>query len=134
MFDGTDLSLVYGNDQQQPIQQPTQQQQPLQQAQVPPEVEYSPPDEIYLHEQPNKKIIYREPGFFDKLGNVKMEVLKLFVFALIILLAISMDRTVSYYLKLYLDENMFSWNQEFMMRFSYPIFILIIIWIIKALW
>ena len=132
MFDGTDLSLVYGNEQMQPIQQQPI-QQPLQQAQVPPDVEYSPPDEIYLHEQPNKKVIYREPGFFDKLGNVKIELLKLFVFALIILLAISMDRTFSYYLKLYLDENILSWNQEFMMRFSYPIFILIIIWIIKAL-
>jgi len=131
MFDGTDLSLVYGNEQSQPIQQQPI-QQPLQQAQVPPDIEYTPPDEIYLHEQP-KKIIYNEPGFFEKLGNVKMELLKLFVFALIILLAISMDRTFSYYLKLYLDENILSWNQEFMMRFSYPISILIIIWIIKAL-
>lgn len=140
MFDGTDLALVYGdlqqdqsinsNDNNQNIKQlPTK---PIKQAQVQPDIDYNVPEQIY--QQPNR-ILYKEPdiNFFDKLGNTKEDVFKLFMFALVILIAISFDKLIFFYLKKYLDENLLSSSNEFIIRLSYPISIIVLIWILKSL-
>ena len=46
MFDGTDLSLAYGNQEEQSIS-PKQEQPKIQQVQVPPDVEYIPNEDMY---------------------------------------------------------------------------------------
>jgi hypothetical protein len=140
MFDGTDLSLVYGDSMLEPPQvQSNQHQSPVQatlqnsmkQAQTPPDIEYQPPENINIQQQ--QKVKYVEPSFWDKLALRKGDVFKLVVFALIILLAISMDRLVYYYLKNYIDENILTWSNEFIIRLSYPILIILLIWISKAI-
>ena len=133
MFDWTDLSLAYGNQEEQSIS-PKQEQPKIQQVQVPPDVEYIPNEDMYATEKTQQRQVYRDPSFFDKLGDVKIEVLKLVVFALIILLAIAFDKAIFYYIKTYIDENILSWYQEFFLRFAYPISVLVIIWFIKASW
>lgn len=138
MFDGTDLSLVYGDNMLEPPQiQPSvanknQQQNIIRQAQTPPDIDYQPSEVIHTPQQPPPKITY-EPSFWDKLILRKNEVFKLVLFSLIILLAISFDKFLCHYLKTYIDENILSWSQEFLVRLSYPILIILIIWIFKAL-
>jgi hypothetical protein len=91
MFDGTELSLVYGD-----IQEP---EIPQQQIQEPPQKikqqHLTPQPEAMYQQQPEPaKIIYKEPqvSFWDKLGQTKGDVFKLFLFALVILIAIAFDR------------------------------------------
>ena len=106
MFDGTELSLVYGDLNQEQHNQPLQQQpvkQVVKQAQVPPDVDYNVPEPTYQQQaQPIKE---PELSFFDKLGNTKGDVFKLFMFALVILIAISLDRLVFNYLKKLYELN-----------------------------
>tara|TARA_Y100000389_G_scaffold136895_1_gene134468 strand:- start:4093 stop:4518 length:426 start_codon:yes stop_codon:yes gene_type:complete len=141
MFDGTDLSLVYGDSMLEPpqvqsnqYQQPVNLQNNIKQAQTPPDVEYQAPEAMYTQQHPeSKKVTYMEPSFWDKLGMKRGDVFKLVIFALIILLAISMDKLLYHYLKNYIDENILTWSNEFIIRLSYPVLILILIWISKAI-
>jgi len=140
MFDGTDLALVYGDLQQdqninsneynQNIKQPTQKH--IKEVQVQPDIDYKVPEQIY--QQPNR-VLYKEPeiNFFEKLGNTKGDVFKLFMFSLVILIAISFDKLIFFYLKKYLDENLLSSTNELIIRLSYPIGIIVLIWILKSL-
>jgi uncharacterized membrane protein YraQ (UPF0718 family) len=147
MFDGTELSLVYGdmqepetnmqaqyqqNGQQVPQQQQQQQQQNIQ----PPNPEkhpYQQPEAIYQQQAP--KIIYKEHqvSFWDKLGQTKGDVFKLFLFALVILIAISFDRLIFTYLKQYIDQNTLNSTNEFIIRLAYPIGVIVVIWLLKSI-
>ena len=141
MFDGTDLSLVYGDmsleqdipQQPQQPQQLQQPQQPIQQAQVQPDVPYNVPEQVYQQQQP--KVVYKEPqvSFWDKLGQTKGDVYKLFLFALVILIAIAFDRLIFTYLKQYIENNVLTNFNEFIIRLSYPIGIIVVIWLLKSL-
>ncbi len=136
MFDGTDLSLVYGDmspEQDIPQQQPQQPQQPIQQAQVQPDIPYNVPEQVYQQQQP--KVIYKEPqvSFWDKLGQTKGDVYKLFLFALVILIAIAFDRLIFTYLKQYIENNVLTGFNEFVIRLSYPIGIIVVIWLLKSM-
>ena len=138
MFDGTDLSLVYGDSMLEPPQVQTQQHQPpiqnsIKQAQTPPDVDYQPPEAMYTQQQSKQKMMYMEPSFWDKLAMKKGDVFKLVIFALIILLAIALDKLIFHYVKSYMDENILTWTNEFIVRLSYPIMIVLLIWISKAL-
>ena len=138
MFDGTDLSLVYGDMSPEPEMAPPQQSnnkptQPIQQAQVQPDVPYNVPEQVYQQQQP--KVIYKEPqiSFWDKLGQTKGDVFKLFLFALVILIAIAFDRLIFKYLKQYLEDNIISGFNEFIIRLSYPIGVIVVIWLLKSM-
>ena len=141
MFDGTDLSLVYGDMSQEQEMSPPQQSnqsnqqnmQNIQQTQVQPDTPYNVPEQIYQQQQP--KIIYKEPqvSFWDKLGETKGDVYKLFLFALVILIAIAFDRLIFTYLKTYIEENVVTGFNEFIIRLSYPIGIIVIIWLLKSM-
>lgn len=135
MFDGTDLSLVYGDmsQEQDAPQQPQQPQQPIQQAQVQPDTLYNVPEQVYQQQQ--SKVIYKEPqiSFWDKLGQTKGDVYKLFLFALVILIAIAFDRLIFTYLKQYIEENVVTGFNEFIVRLSYPIGVIVVIWLLKSM-
>ena len=55
------------------------------------------------------------------------------MFSLVILLAISLDRMATYYLSKYVNENVLTDNQEMIIRFAYPVIIVLILWFLKAL-
>lgn len=72
-------------------------------------------------------------SFWDRMTIKRSEVVKLAVFSLVIVLAISLDRMGTHYLSKYLSDNVFTDFQEFMLRLSYPVMIFLVLWIIKSL-
>ena len=148
MFEGTDLSAAYGGYDAQPAQQQYQPQlmsnpppapsmeMPKSTAShtMPPEVAYAPPPAMYAQQSPKARPADYEAAdsFWDRLGRKKWEVLKMIVFSLIILLALSVDHVVSHYLGNYLGASFLTATQEFLARISYPVAIILLMWIIKA--
>ena len=63
----------------------------------------------------------------------RSEVIKLAIFSLVIVLAISLDRIGTHYITKYLNDNILSDMQELLLRISYPVVIFLILWIIKSL-
>jgi hypothetical protein len=154
MFDGTDLSLAYGGASYEPLpsQQALPQQMQMPAAQPPPpppmelpqstmshsqapDVSYAPPLAMYA-QQPTQQYVPVAPpqdSLWDRISQKKVDVLKLFLLALVVLLGVSMDRVVTHYLTTYIGKAFLSDLQELVVRMSYPIIILVVIWLIKAL-
>jgi hypothetical protein len=155
MFEGTDLSMAYGFSepqlQQAPVYSPQlppapQVQSMNQPPSPPPPMQAPPPKQMVSVQQPNE-LPYQPPeamymqskeyipseGFLQKVANRRFEVLKVVVFALIILFAISMDRLFTHYVSQYITESILTKGQEFLIRLSYPVAILLVIWFIKAM-
>jgi len=151
MFEGADLSSVYGNssDFMPPsppvvqVQQPqqmlpppsmSQQQQPKQMVSVqqPGEIPYNPPVAMYAHE--NKPVVgMPTESFWDRVSQKRYEVLKIVVLALIVLLALSMDSVFKHYLTQYISDSLLTTMQELLVRVSYPVAVLLAIWFIKSM-
>lgn len=74
-----------------------------------------------------------ENNFWNRFTSKKGEVFKLIMFSFVILFAISLDRISTYYLSKYVNENVLTDNQEFIIRLSYPVIIILILWFFKAL-
>lgn len=72
-------------------------------------------------------------SFTDRMILKRPEVIKLAVFALVIVLAISLEKIATHYITKYLSENIFSDFQEIMIRLVYPISVFLVIWVIKSL-
>lgn len=107
---------------------------------TPPEVAYYPPNAMYARGGGGNGNGagaggYRGVGgdsMWDKLSSKKYDVLKLVVLSLVILLAMSSDRVVNFYLMKYINGGIFTTVQEFLVRLSYPLVVLVILWLIKA--
>jgi membrane protein DedA with SNARE-associated domain len=67
------------------------------------------------------------------MSGKRSEVVKLALFSLVIVLGISIDRMLTYYLSKYIGENILTDFQELLLRLSYPITIFLLLWIFKAL-
>jgi hypothetical protein len=76
---------------------------------------------------------YPSYSFSDRMAMKRSEVIKLAIFSLVIVLAISIDRLGTHYLSKYLSDNIFTDIQEFMLRLSYPVLVFLLLWIIKSL-
>ena len=109
--------------------------------QVVPDVPYVVPETIYTKQNSggnynNSKVSshqmnYNE-SFWDRLANKKWEVFKLFVMALIIMLGLSLHGVVNHYLDKYIGSSFLTEMQEVAIRLSYPVAIILFIWIVKA--
>ena len=122
-----------------PPSPPPKQPKVMVSVQQPNELPYQPPEAMYSQIPPHRSSqqasvapLYEE-SFFDKLSSRRIEVLKVFVFALIILFAISMDRFFTHYLAQYIADSVLTKNQEILIRLSYPVAIILVIWFIKAM-
>jgi flagellar biosynthesis GTPase FlhF len=80
-------------------------------------------------QQPRKP----EYNFIDRMNLKKSEVIKLALFSLVIVLGISVDRMLTYYLSKYISDNVLTDFQELLLRLSYPISIFLLLWIFKAI-
>jgi len=87
---------------------------------------YQPPVQVPKQRNPSY-------SFWDRMAMKRPEVVKLAAFGLVIVLAISLERIGTHYLTKYLADNMLTDFQEFMLRFSYPIMVFLLLWIIKSL-
>jgi len=85
------------------------------------------------HTNDNYRRRIPEYNFFDRMNMKKSEVIKLALFSLVIVLGISIDRMITYYLSKYIGDNILTEFQEFLLRFSYPIGIFLVLWIFKAI-
>jgi hypothetical protein len=156
MFDGTDLSMAYGSMYEQPsspIPPPVPPQQaplpppqndihiPISTAshQAPPDFVYTPPGAMYVQQSGSGHVASTHSAhasyhdtFWDRLGQKKMEVLKLFILSMVVLLGISMDKVITHYLSTYISKSFLSDLQELLVRISYPVAIILLLWIIKA--
>lgn len=152
MFDGTDLSMAYGSMYEVPSPPPQhsytghgghaappppkQEELPLPQSTtphaLPPEVPYNPPPAMYATQPAAKVPQYPSDNFWDKLVAKKWDVVKLIVLGLVVLLGISMDRVGSHYLNGYISKAFLTDTQEFLVRISYPIMVILVLWVIKA--
>lgn len=94
---------------------------------VPMNNSYKQPDNDYSKRRGN------EYNFFDRMNLKRTEVIKLSLFSLVIVLGISIDRMLTYYLSKYIGDNILTDFQEFLLRISYPITIFLLLWIFKAI-
>jgi hypothetical protein len=69
----------------------------------------------------------------DKYARSKKDVNKLFLMALLILLGLSMNDIVKFYLSKYIMNNDLTNNNEIYLRLSIPLSVLLLIWTMKAL-
>ena len=74
-----------------------------------------------------------EYNFLDRMNLKKTEVIKLALFSLVIVLGISIDRMLTYYVSKYINDNVLTDFQELLLRLSYPITIFLLLWIFKAI-
>lgn len=158
MFDGADLSAVYGmpsydmpmptmQQAAQPIPVPTQQPQQLSNPNVADantygkpatspgvtqDASYSSSNDMYGQQTPQPKIYRGGDSFWDKIGQKKMEVIKMFVLSLVIVLGLSLDRLAGHYMNDYVAKAILTNVQEFMVRVSYPVGVILFLWIMKA--
>lgn len=86
------------------------------------------------HKPPPKKV-QRNPeySFWDRMVLSKNDVIKLVIFSLIIVLGISIEKIIFHYINQYLTENLLSPMQDFLVRLSIPISLILFLWIIKSL-
>ena len=146
MFDGTDLSMAYGSMYETaPASAPTQTNTQMNQSSpdlplpkattshaTPPDQVYTPPPAMYFSQTAKPQPVYYSDNFWDKLVSKKWEVIKLIVLSLVVLLGISMDKVVSHYVNIYIGKAFMSETHEFLVRLSYPIMVIIVLWLIKA--
>lgn len=144
MYDmGTDLSMAYNSVYEQPSPPPQQLMQPpppmdlplpknTSSHQTPPDVVYNPPAAMYSQQTAAPPVMMRD-SFWDKLGRRKLEVLKLVILSFVVLLGISMNELFKHYLTNYITKAFLSETQEFIVRLSYPIGVILVLWIIKAM-
>jgi|Laugresbdmm110dd_1035094.scaffolds.fasta_scaffold14353_2 hypothetical protein len=141
MFEGTDLSMAYGPyDPEPPAAMPAHAQQvhPAQASHAQaPDVQYAPPPAMY-NTQPGPVDQAAAAGgfypesFWDRMARKKGDLVKVIMIALMILLALSLDCTARHYLSTYVDSSILTDMQEFIVRLSYPVAVILIVWVIKA--
>lgn len=69
----------------------------------------------------------------DRMNMKRGEVIKLALFSLVIVLGISIDRMLTYYLSRYVEDNVLTDFQKLLLRLSYPIAVFLLLWIFKAI-
>lgn len=118
--------------QQQQMQQQVQQQQQQQQQQQVQSVQRAQTvqQKAEYDGQSRRKMEY---NFMDRMNMKKGEVIKLALFSLVIVLGISIDRMITFYISKYIGDNVLTDFQELLLRISYPIGIFLLLWIFKAI-
>lgn len=89
------------------------------------------PQPTYNAPQP-RQALYSGPSYWDRLAGKRGEVAKMIVLSLVVLLAISLDRMSSHYLTGYIGAAFLTTSQEFLVRLSYPLIVLLCLWMLKA--
>ena len=93
------------------------------------------PSQIVQQQNNNSQAYARknEYNFIDRMNLKKTEVIKLALFSLVIVLGISIDSMLTYYVSKYINDNILTDFQELLLRLSYPITIFLLLWIFKAI-
>jgi hypothetical protein len=73
----------------------------------------------------------KQDGYISRLLGKKRDVLKMIIFAMMILLAISIHTFVDYWMKDFATAYQLSYKQELGLRAAYPILVVFILWNLK---
>lgn len=146
MFDGADLSVVYGSSQLYPqpsVPPPAPSPPPAQPMPeltvprstqshaMPPDPPYTPPSAMYAQQSAAAPV--PQDTFWERLSQKRSEVGKFVILAMVVLLAISIDRFVTHYVSSYVAKAFLSETQEFLVRVAYPLAVILMLWIVKAM-
>lgn len=71
-------------------------------------------------------------SYIEKLFSKKKEIVRLFQFALIIVLGLSIHFIIKHYLKIYIADHDFSQERQLFIRVLYPVAILFVLWNLKV--
>lgn len=141
----TELNLAYSFNNEdddemnyQPPQKPPQQVQqspPIQQ--LPPQIQQPPPQippQVYKinHQHHQQQQRYPEYSFWDRMVLSRGDVMKLFILSLVVVIGISIEKLGCHYMSNYITSNDLSNLQEFLVRLSLPVFVILLVWIIKS--
>jgi hypothetical protein len=145
MFDGTDISMAYGSMYETPPAPPQMAVNtsvthtadlPMPKATAshatPPDQVYAPPPVMFTSQSAKPPPMQHTDNFWDKLVSKKWEVIKLIVLSLVVLLGISIDKVATHYINVYIGKAFMTETHEFLVRLSYPIIVILVLWIIKA--
>ena len=75
----------------------------------------------------------RLPTLWDRMMEKRIEVAKLVIVGLVVVFALSLDRTISYYIQEYLSRSVLTETKEVLVRAAYPLGILLLLWILKSI-
>ena len=109
--------------------------QQLQQIQQPPQ---QIPQQVYklnFQQQPQQSQQiqrYPEYSFWDRMVLSRREVLKLLILSIVIVIGISLEKIGYHYISNYISSNDLTSLQEFLVRLSFPLFVILLLWIIKS--
>jgi cation transport ATPase len=115
------------------MQMAQQQQQQMAQQQVQQQMMQQQPSQNTTQQQQQMYKNKNDYNFLDRMNMKKSEVIKLALFSLVIVLGISIDRMLTYYVSKYINDNVLTDFQELLLRLSYPITIFLLLWIFKAI-
>jgi hypothetical protein len=76
--------------------------------------------------------IYTRETLWDRMAMRSGEVMKMLLLSLIVVLALSIDGISTHYLTQYVTNGFFTVFQEFMVRVSYPVIVILVMWTLKA--
>ena len=99
--------------------------------QQPSEVVYQPPEAMYA-QQPAQPMP-QEESFLDRLSAHRYDVLKVTMFAFVILLAFALHDFFGHYLTKYLSDSVLTNTQELLVRLGYPVAVILVVWFVKAM-
>ena len=119
------IAMQMAQQQQQQMAQQHMQQQMMSQQQQQQQPSQNTTQQMYKNKN--------EYNFLDRMNLKKTEVIKLALFSLVIVLGISIDRMLTYYVSKYINDNVLTDFQELLLRLSYPITIFLLLWIFKAI-
>jgi hypothetical protein len=114
------------------IQQAQQMQQVQQMQQIQQMQPIPPIQQPHMINNQKPKMSY-EYTFWDRMSFKRADVIKLAMFSLVIVLGIALDRIGTHYITKYINENILTDIQEFLLRLSYPVLIFLILWILKSI-
>ena len=76
--------------------------------------------------------MYTRETLWDRMALRRGEIMKMLLLSLIVVLALSVDGVSTHYLTQYVSNGFFTTFQEFMVRISYPVIVILVMWILKA--
>jgi uncharacterized membrane protein (DUF485 family) len=73
-----------------------------------------------------------QPSFFDAMWAKRRELLKLLTMSLLVVIALSFHSVMEHVIKSYITENDLSSRNEVLLRFAYPLAMIMLVWFIKV--
>jgi len=144
----TELNQAYGDFEEETYAPPNNnfeeknEQKPVMKLKLntqPQEQQYVPKQEYPMQEfavpQQNAQVQRRNPtySFWDRMAMKRPDVIKLVIFSLVIVLAITIYKLGTHYMTKYISDNVLTDFQEFMVRLAYPVLVFLILWVAKSM-